>query len=131
MGHAMQRNKLMYALAEAALVVNSDYEKGGAWAGAVEQLDKLRLVTVYVRSSGKIKKGLEALERKGALPWPNPDTEEGFAEALSGSGNQMEVETGQSKLPLQIHDGPMQPYDVAATLPSDETGTAATTIDAS
>ena len=33
-GHAMQRNKLIYALADAALVVNSDHGKGGTWAGA-------------------------------------------------------------------------------------------------
>lgn len=42
-GHAMQRNKLIYALADAALVVSSDYEKGGTWAGAVEQLEKRSL----------------------------------------------------------------------------------------
>ena len=33
-GHAMQRNKLIYALADAVLVVNSDYGKGGTWTGA-------------------------------------------------------------------------------------------------
>src|SRR5712691_327010 len=81
-GHAMQRNKLIYALADAALVVSSDYEKGGTWAGAVEQLERLRLVPVYVRASGEIGKGLEALRRKGALPWPNPVTPEEFAKAL-------------------------------------------------
>ena len=36
-GNAMQRNKLIYALADAALVVQSDYGKGGTWAGAIEQ----------------------------------------------------------------------------------------------
>ena len=82
-GHAMQRNKLMYALAEAALVVSSDYEKGGTWAGAVEQLEKLRFGIVYVRSTEKIEKGLEALQRKGALPWPNPTTPEEFAQVLA------------------------------------------------
>lgn len=81
-GHAMQRNKLIYALANAALVVSSDYEKGGTWAGAVEQLDKLHFVPLYVRSSGKLGKGLNALQRKGALPWPNPTTPEEFAETL-------------------------------------------------
>lgn len=75
-GHAMQRNKLIYALADAALVVNSDFEKGGTWAGAVEQLEKLRLVPVYVRSNGETAKGLEALRQRGALPWPNPLTPE-------------------------------------------------------
>lgn len=69
-GHAMQRNKLIYALADAALVVNSDFQKGGTWAGAVEQLDKLRLVPVYVRSPKNGEKGMEGLRRKGARLWP-------------------------------------------------------------
>jgi DNA processing protein len=78
-GHAMQRNKLIYSLADAALVVSSDYEKGGTWGGAVEQLDKFRLVPIYVRSSGDMGKGLEALRQKGALPWPNPRDPDAFA----------------------------------------------------
>jgi predicted Rossmann fold nucleotide-binding protein DprA/Smf involved in DNA uptake len=78
-GHAMQRNKLIYALADAALVVSSDYEKGGTWGGAVEQLDKFRLAPIYVRSSGDMGKGLEALRQKGALPWPNPRDPDAFA----------------------------------------------------
>ncbi len=52
-GNAMQRNKLIYALAGAALVVSSDYKKGGTWAGASEQLEKHRLVPVYVRATGE------------------------------------------------------------------------------
>ena len=71
-GHAMQRNKLIYALADASLVVSSDVNKGGTWAGAVEQLEKLKLVPVYVRSTGHPSEGLEALRSKGAVPWPNP-----------------------------------------------------------
>ncbi len=71
-GNAMQRNKLIYAFADAALVVNSDLNKGGTWAGAIEQLDKLKFVPVFVRSTGVLNKGIEGLQRKGALPWPNP-----------------------------------------------------------
>ena len=82
-GNAMQRNKLIYALANAALVVNSDYNKGGTWAGAIEQLEKLHLVPIYIRSSGETGNGLEALERKGALPWPNPDNAEALAALLA------------------------------------------------
>src|SRR5258708_24895620 len=41
-GNAMQRNKLIYALADAALVVSSDLERGGTWTGAVEQLARFR-----------------------------------------------------------------------------------------
>lgn len=82
-GNAMQRNKLIYALADAALVVRSDFEKGGTWAGAVEQLEKLHFVPVYIRSNGEAGKGLEALRQKGALPWPNPESAEAFDEALT------------------------------------------------
>lgn len=73
-GHAMQRNKIVYALADAALVVSSDVEKGGTWAGAIEQLRKLKLVTVYVRSTGTPQRGLDALRSNGAISWPNPAT---------------------------------------------------------
>ena len=71
-GNAMQRNKLIYALADASLVVNSDLNKGGTWAGAVEQLDKLKFVPVFVRSVGEPSDGLDALRKKGAFLWPNP-----------------------------------------------------------
>ncbi len=70
-GHAMQRNKVIYALSDAALVINTDMNKGGTWAGATEQLERLRLVPIYVRSTGEPSKGLEALKAKGAMPWPN------------------------------------------------------------
>ena len=71
-GNAMQRNKLIYGLADASLVVSSDLNKGGTWAGAIEQLDKLKFVPVYVRSTDGSSPGLDALRSKGALPWPNP-----------------------------------------------------------
>ncbi len=82
-GNAMQRNKLIYALADAALVVSSDYEKGGTWAGAVEQLDKLKLVRVYIRSTGEMGDGLAALEKKGALLWPNPKGDDAFLDVFA------------------------------------------------
>lgn len=82
-GHAMQRNKLIYALAEAALVVSAEVNKGGTWAGATEQLDRLRLVPVYVRSTGSASEGLEALRNKGARLWPNPKEAEELGTALS------------------------------------------------
>jgi DNA processing protein len=81
-GHAMQRNKLIYALADAALVVNSDINKGGTWAGATEQLDKLRYVRVYVRSTGTPSPGLHALKVHGAESWPNPSTADELTAAL-------------------------------------------------
>jgi predicted Rossmann fold nucleotide-binding protein DprA/Smf involved in DNA uptake len=77
-GHAMQRNKLIYALADAALVVSAEFEKGGTWAGATEQLQKYRFVPVYVRSTGDSSQGLEALRTMGATPWPEPQNTDEF-----------------------------------------------------
>ncbi|MDA1283138.1 MAG: DNA-processing protein DprA [Chloroflexi bacterium] len=90
-GHAMQRNKLIYALSDAALVVRSDYQRGGTWAGAVEQLEKLRLVPVYVRAEDDPSKGLEALSKKGARPWPNPTSVTEFNDALAADFNREDL----------------------------------------
>jgi len=77
-GNAMQRNKVIYALADASLVMSSDLNKGGTWTGATEQLDKLKLVPVYVRLTGNDSEGLNALHEKGAIPWPTPQDVEAF-----------------------------------------------------
>ena len=77
-GNAMQRNKLIYALADAALVVSSDVNKGGTWAGAVEQLGRFSRIPVYARSTGEPSRGLDALREKGAIPWPNPQSPDEF-----------------------------------------------------
>lgn len=116
-GHAMQRNKLIYALADAALVVSSDYEKGGTWAGAVEQLEKLRLVPVYVRSNGETSKGLEALRRKGALPWPNPETPEALAKALAVEASPKKDAFGQNEPSFSVREESNQAYEIAASSP--------------
>lgn len=81
-GHAMQRNKVIYALADAALVVSADFEKGGTWAGATEQLQKMRFVPIYVRSTGEIGRGLQALTSMGAKPWPNPNSSDELLSVL-------------------------------------------------
>ena len=82
-GNAMQRNKLIYALADTSLVVSSDLNKGGTWAGAVEQLDKLKFVPVFIRSTGKSSAGLDGLRKKGALPWPNPQDVDSFEDVFN------------------------------------------------
>lgn len=86
-GNAMQRNKLIYALADASLVVSSDLNKGGTWAGATEQLDKLKFVPVYVRSTGTSSAGLDALRAKGAAPWPNPHDIDGLQTVFNNGGS--------------------------------------------
>lgn len=97
--HAMQRNKLIYALADASLVVSSDVDKGGTWTGAVEQLDRLRFVPIYVRSIGAPSRGLDALLKKGALAWPNPGDVESF-ESVFTAPAPTAPDSDQGGLPL-------------------------------
>lgn len=113
-GNAMQRNKLIYALADASLVVSSDLNKGGTWAGATEQLDKLKFVPVYVRSTGEPSTGLDALQKKGALPWPNPQDVNAL-QAMFDIVTKALVQPPQSGLPLFSGDGAT---DVAPSTPS-------------
>ena len=113
-GNAMQRNKLVYALADASLVVSSDINKGGTWAGAIEQLDKLKFVPVYVRSTGESSAGLDALRNKGALAWPNPQDADEF-EGVFDVTVPTPVASPQSGLSLFSSDGPA---DIAPTPPA-------------
>ena len=98
-GHAMQRNKLIYSLADAALVVNTDKGKGGTWNGAIEQLEKLHPIPLYVRSTEPQSPGLEALQRKGASSWPNL----GNAEELEAI-----FDVDPSKTPYPQYQGMME-----------------------
>ncbi|MBF0141306.1 MAG: DNA-protecting protein DprA [Magnetococcales bacterium] len=75
-GNAMQRNKLIYLLADAALVVNADLNRGGTWGGAVEQLDKIKKIPIYIRTSGTTFPACAPLLNKGGLPWPDPENAE-------------------------------------------------------
>ena len=84
-GHAMQRNKLIYALSDAALVVSSDLDKGGTWAGATEQIDRLHYVPVFVWNEPGSGKGNAALLARGARPWPNPQKGSELEDAISAA----------------------------------------------
>ena len=101
----MQRNKLIYALSDASLIVSSDLNKGGTWAGAVEQLDKLKFVPVYVRSTGTSSAGLDALRRKGAQPWSNPQDADAF-ESLFLVDTPRPTQAPEPALALYRDDGP-------------------------
>lgn len=94
-GNAMQRNKLIYAFADCALVVNSDLKKGGTWAGALEQLKKYKFGPVFVRSTGAPSEGLDALHALGAISWPNPQNVSSFEDVFNVK---MTVEPEQADL---------------------------------
>ncbi len=64
-GNAMRRNRLVYALSQAAVVVASSVEKGGTRAGARENL-KAQWVPLYVRDDGGA--GNRQLVEEGAIP---------------------------------------------------------------
>ena len=80
-GYAMGRNKVIYALADAALVVEATAGKGGTWSGAIEQLEKYG-TPLYVRRSGGASPGLDALQARGAKPWPEPTDADALAAAF-------------------------------------------------
>ncbi|HPA45698.1 MAG TPA: DNA-processing protein DprA [bacterium] len=119
-GYAMHRNKLIYALADAALVVSSDYEKGGTWAGAVEQLEKFRFVPVYVRADGESGREMQALQRKGARPWPNPDTPEALRELLTIPVSPKKTTPEQDNLFSLLSAETKTVPEIAPTLPAEK-----------
>ena len=74
-GAAMGRNKVIYGLAEFAVVVSSDYQSGGTWAGAVEAL-KAGWCPVFVREGADVPKGNRELLKLGAVALPESELEE-------------------------------------------------------
>lgn len=67
-GAAMGRNKIVYGLSDAAVIVSASAGTGGTWAGAIEAL-KTRWVPVFVRVGDNAPPGNVALVREGALPF--------------------------------------------------------------
>ena len=72
-GNAMARNKYIYCLADAAIVIAADREQGGTWHGAMENL----------------KRGWTPLWVK-----PHPDPASGNAELTQRGGRELPVELG-------------------------------------
>jgi len=64
-GGAMGRNKIIHAASDYSVVVSSEYEKGGTWAGAIEAL-RAAWCPLFVRSGETVGRGNHELIRKGA-----------------------------------------------------------------
>ncbi len=105
-GHAMQRNKVIYALADAGLVVTSDFEKGGTWTGAIEQLERFHFVPVFVRNGDKAGRGNAALIHHGGRPWPNPQNAAELGQILSAAMESVAAEPKQEALPFTLREQP-------------------------
>ena len=65
-GIAMMRNKYIYAQSDATLIVKSDYNKGGTWSGATENLRNRWALTLCRNHLSY--PGNKALIEKGAIP---------------------------------------------------------------
>lgn len=73
-GFAMSRNKLLYTLADAAVVVASEDGTGGTWAGA-EENRKAGWVPLFVRDGADVPAGNRRLLAPGAHPLREEDLE--------------------------------------------------------
>lgn len=97
-GAAMGRNRLIYTLADYAIVVASDAETGGTWAGATEAL-KNSWIPVFVLDYEAMPEGNKLLLQKGALAFPHP-----FKDAPVKLPDWMKENT--AKLPLRHPNQP-------------------------
>lgn len=64
-GNAMRRNRYIYCLADAAVVVSSTPNRGGTWNGAVEDL-KAGWVPLWVKRTASTESGNATLVQRGA-----------------------------------------------------------------
>ena len=86
-GMAMARNKLIYALSDYGLIIASDAQKGGTWAGAEEAL-KSGWVPVFVVDGANVPDGNKVLIKRGAIPFPAS-----FDDAPSSLGSWLDEHT--------------------------------------
>jgi len=94
--NAMERNKYIYALSDVTTVVASDYNKGGTWSGAVENL-KNNWVPLLVRYENKIPEGNHELIKLGGIILDYPSIQNDFTSYLTNIekciNNESEVQT--------------------------------------
>ena len=106
-GHAMQRNKVIYARADAGLVVTADFEKGGTWAGAIEQLERFHFVPVFVRNGDNAGRGNAALIHHGGQPWPSPENAAELGQVLAAAMESVAAEPKQEALSFALREQPV------------------------
>jgi len=89
-GHAMERNKYIYALADAAVIVSSTTGKGGTWSGAIEVLDA-GWIPVWAKQSNDASSGNHELAKLGAslLPDQGIEIEQLFKTSVESDGRQV------------------------------------------
>ncbi len=91
-GNAMARNKYIYSLSKAVVVVKSDLNKGGTWNGAKESLKK-RLSIILVRNVNH--PGNQELIKLGG--YAIDDTFKSFNQKFNGNGDRQQPDLNAEK----------------------------------
>ena len=92
----MRRNRYIYCLADAAIVVSSTPNRGGTWNGAVEAL-KAGWVPLWVKHTGSATSGNAGLVQLGAK-WTPDDLES--LETLTRCSTSGSEKASRLELPL-------------------------------
>lgn len=82
---AMGRNKVIYALSSAAVVVSAALETGGTWAGALENL-RAGWVPLFVRDGRDVPEGNRELIKQGGRALRLEELESGLDAILAAPG---------------------------------------------
>ena len=78
-GNAMSRNKYIYALADSTVVVAADYQKGGTWAGAEEELKRgSKAKPIFVYAPEDMPEGSRELLKRKTRPTVDSDLSNGI-----------------------------------------------------
>ena len=102
-GRAMARNRYIYCLADAAIIVSSTVGKGGTWNGAIEGV-RAGWVPVWVKPSSHPASGNSYLVDRGAQRLP--DNLDSLAFLLTGSRVDSSNGASPSAYPLFEPDAP-------------------------
>ena len=72
LAHALERNKCIYGLSNAAIVLSCEKTRGGAWEGACSALRNRFTERVYVWENPDLPGNMELIA-KGAIPFRDPE----------------------------------------------------------
>lgn len=103
-GHAMSRNRYIYCLSDAAVVISSTREKGGTWNGAIEDI-RAGWVPLWVKPSNDRDSGNRELAQRGANWFPEDMTS---LSKLFGETHFASSQTLSNELPLLARDDERQ-----------------------
>lgn len=116
-GNAMARNRHIYCLADAAVVVAAGRGTGGTWNGATENL-KARWVPTWVRPHSDPDSGNADLVRRGASWLPREGLDLPLLLAEQGDG--AAAAASQESLPLRAGTPHSENSNASKTLPADD-----------